>query len=184
MVGQFGEQFEFGCPPPNRVGPDRRGAGCLDTGKDGPLGGHGEPRGLVVQACQSGFKSADPAFDRQGPLGGGGYANVGVEQFSDRVAASQALQAGRGEHDGVHLSVVHLAQPGVNISSDGHDLQVRPDAPQSGGPSGTGGADPCPLRQPRQRQSVARAKRISGVGARRDRRHHQPRQRCAWQILE
>ena len=63
-------------------------------------------------------------LDAQGALARGGQHGGGFEDAADAVGHAQALQARRGENDGVVLAFVQLAQAGVEVAAQGFDLQV------------------------------------------------------------
>ena len=90
-------------------------------------------------AGEAGFRPA--ALDRQRPLCGGGQHLQRVEQLVRLLDAAEPAQPGRGDDDGVQLAGVHLADPGVDVAADRHDLEAQPERVQLGGPPRRAGAD-------------------------------------------
>ena len=65
-------------------------------------------------------------LDRQRALAHRGAHHVGREDLGDAVFPTQPLQARGGQHDGVVLAFVELAQAGIQVAAHGFDLQIGP----------------------------------------------------------
>ena len=74
-------------------------------------------------------------------------------------------QPGAGEHERVGLALGELAQPGVDVAAQLHDLQVGAQRAQLRGPAQAAGPDPAPAAGSASSEWRA-ADRVPGVGAR------------------
>ena len=109
-------------------------------------------------------------FNAQGTLPGGGQHGGGLENLADAFTQAQALETGSGQHDGLVLTLVELAQPGVEVAAQrlnahiaaaqgGQRLAQQHQAAQAGGAHhGTG-------RQVGQARAVGRHPGIARVFA-------------------
>ena len=93
----------------------------------------------------------------------------GIQQLRYAILPTQPAQAGRGQHDGVVLSRVQLAQAGVHIAADAFDLEIGPQRPQLRGATQGTGAHARALRQRRQASPHQRIARIFALGNSRQR---------------
>ena len=90
----------------------------------------------------------------------------------------QALEAGRGQHDGVVLTFVELAQPRVQVAAQGLNAQVRPQGLEQHQPAQARSADHRALRQGRQAGVGVGDKRVTRVFA----LHHAGQRKAGRQI--
>ena len=80
-----------------------------------------------------------------------------AEGRPDAIAEPEPLQAGRGQHDGVVLAFVELAQPRVDVPAQRLDRQGRLEREQLRAPAHRRRPDPHPgLERPRTAERVAR----------------------------
>ena len=138
------------------------------------------------------------AFDRQGPLPGGGQHDVGLEVLADRVEPADPVQSGGGEHDGVEVAALAVhhgvgrvarqagdaAEPGVHVAADVPDVQVGPGGAQLGRAARGTGAHGGACRKVRELQPVPGAEHVADVDAFRRRGQGQPERRTGGQVLE
>ncbi len=95
-----------------------------------------------------------------------GSISSGSNTARMRLAEPQALQAGGGQHDGVVLALVELAQAGVEVAAQRLDAQVGAQCAQLHHAAQAGGADDGALRQlGRARRRWARRRRRAGPRA-------------------
>lgn len=81
-----------------------------------------------------------------------------------RVEAEPAEARG-GQHDGVEVALGDARQPGSDVAPDVDEGQVRPQRAELGDPPRRAGAHRRPRGQVGQRQAVAGAEGVAGVGA-------------------
>ena len=80
----------------------------------------GDERGDAPVAC--------PRLDRQRALAGGGQHDVQLEHEGGEAGASQAREAGGGQHGAVETLVGELAQARLDVAAQVDEPQVRPQA--------------------------------------------------------
>ena len=101
----------------------------------------------------------------------------GLEDGADAIAQAQALEAGGGEHDGVVLAFVELAQARVEVAAQGFDAHVgaadggqrlaqQHDAAQAGGAHHRAWGQIGQARRVRRHPGVARVLALHHAGER------------------
>ena len=101
-------------------------ATTTDPAQKGPFRSGRHPRVLMDQG---GYQLPDPVvflatFHHHHPLPSGGNELGWRQQAGDPVAQTQSPQSGRGQDDGVE-PLGQLPEPGVHVTPQGHDVQVR-----------------------------------------------------------
>jgi hypothetical protein len=121
---------------------DRCGAAALERGQRGALGEHGGVRrGVVERGQQVDERVVGAALDGERALTGRGQHLERVEHFAHLVQAPDPGQACACQHHRVTLSCSHLADPGVDVATDGHHDQTEAECVQLRGPARRAGAD-------------------------------------------
>jgi hypothetical protein len=87
------------------------------------------------------------ALHRERALRGRGQHHQRVERLGHRVQPVQPGQPGPGQHHRVQLAGGHLAQPGVHVAADRHDLDAEAEREDLRGPARRPGADDGTDRQ-------------------------------------
>src|SRR5439155_20186162 len=151
-------------------GGDRGAAPGLQLGEQGPFGDHGQARERVVQGRQRLHERGvgGAALDGQGALRRGGQHEQRVEDLGDLVGATQAGDAGAGQHDRVQLAVADLAQPGVDVAPDRYALEPEAERRELGDAPGGAGTDARAAGQLGQGAAAGGDQGFAGVLARRD----------------
>ena len=135
--------------------PDGRGAAALEGGQDGPLGGRGAGRGVVERRERGDEVVAGAALDGEGALPGGPEASGEDRAPRSPRRATEAGQAGAGQHDGVVLTGCDLADPGVDVAADVDDLEAKAERGELGSPARRPGADAAADGQLAEGEAVA-----------------------------
>ena len=111
-----------------RVYPEWGVAGRLQQRDHGPLGGQ-LPHRLQVVHCGgrvARLRVVGTDLQRQRPLPGGRAPLLDRQPETDLLLTAEAAQAGSGEDDRVQVSLLELAQAGVDVAVQLLDPQVRP----------------------------------------------------------
>ncbi len=115
------------------------------------------------------FRVAFSDFDAERSLSGGGAHDFGGDDLLDQFRFAEALQAGRGENDGVVFSLLELAQAGVDVAAQGMNVEIGADGFELRLAAQAGGTDARALRQVFNLRVVARAEGVARVLALGDR---------------
>ena len=90
-----------------------------------------------LQQCQGSAISA-AQLDAHCPLSSGGQAIVNTDLLRYTLREAQAKQTGTGQNNGVVLSLIQFAQPGIHIATQKPDLQIGSTRTQLTFPAQTG----------------------------------------------
>ena len=101
-------------------------------------------------------------------LPGGREHLLRLKGAANAFCQTQAFQPGSGQHNRLVLAFVQLAQAGVDVATQRHDIQIGSQAFQQHQPTQTGGADHCTGRQRVQRRKMVGHQRIARVFASQD----------------
>src|SRR6202030_4247942 len=103
-------------------------AASTETVEQGALAGGGGAGVGVIQKAQerTRFGVTFTNFDTQRSLSGGGAHDFGGDNLLDQFGFAEAFQPGRGENDGVVLSLLEFAQAGIHIAAQGMDVEIGP----------------------------------------------------------
>ena len=105
----------------------------------------GQPGILVPDAITTQVVAADLDCDRA--LARRRRDDIGLEAFTDSTGQAKPVEAGAGQDQGVGLTVVEPAQPGIHVAVEGMDSQVGPMSEQESRPARAVGADSGTRRQ-------------------------------------
>ena len=94
-------------------------------------------------------------LDRERTLPGGGEHLQRVEHFGGLLETADPGQSCAGEQHGVVRALADLADPGVHIAPDVHDLQTEAEGVELRGPARRAGADAAADRQLAEGEAVA-----------------------------
>ncbi len=64
-------------------------------------------------------------LDTQGPLPGGRQAVFGRDVIANTLGQFQTTQTSRSQNNGVVIATIQLGQTGLDIATQGTDVQVR-----------------------------------------------------------
>ena len=106
----------------------RNAAAAGDAGEEGSLRSDTGGRGHVVDALQQGPRvDVDlPTLHRERPLSHRGHEALRAEVVADLGLAVEAAYTGRREHNGLVGTAVKLLDPGIYVSANALDSEVRP----------------------------------------------------------
>jgi hypothetical protein len=93
-------------------------------------------------------------FDTNRTLASGGRHGFQRERVSDAILQTQSFEACTGEHNARVLTFVQLAQPGVQVASQGFNVDVGPQSLKQDRSSQAGSSDHRALRQALQALKV------------------------------
>ena len=118
-----------------------------------PLGFHAGTRGRVIKRGEQRHQPriATIALHRHRALRRGRQPLRRLQARDDALAQTQTLQAGHGQHDGVVATVVEFGQPGVDVTAQVEQFQVRSQRAQLRLATQRRGPDPRTDRQRVQR---------------------------------
>ncbi len=149
---------------------DRGGAAGLQRGQQSPLRGDRGPGVGVVERGEQldqARSSAARHSTASAPCAGRGQHQHRVEDLGDLVGAAQPARPARASTTASSSPAEHLAQPGVHVAADRHDLEAEAERAQLGDPARRAGADAGAGRQLGQGQAVPGDQRVARVLARR-----------------
>lgn len=141
------------------VDADRELAAAAESIEDDAFGVDGEAGEWVVESGDGGADcvvaigfsedgvAGRAGFEGEGALAGGGAEFVEREALVDPFGAVEAVEAGRGENEGVALAFGELAQAGVDVAAEFDELKVRTQGEELGAAAGAGGADAAVHRE-------------------------------------
>ena len=110
-----------------RVRADRHLTAAAEGRHDRALGVQGVQRVAVADLLHQGGRRRVVLADLDGhdPLAGGRHADVGGHQGGNAPRLFQSPEPGGGQDDPVHVALIELAQPRVEIAAERDELRVR-----------------------------------------------------------
>ncbi len=125
-----------------------------------------------------------PALDAQRSLTGSGQADLGRQILAGTSGQSQPGETGSGQHEGIVLAIVQLAQTGVHVAPDGLDQQIGTPGQKLRAPAQARRAHPGAGGQPGQNPPIAGNQHVAGILAIGDHRHGEPFRKLRWHVLD
>ena len=137
----------------------------FEGGEDRALGGDGRACGDVVERGQ-GRDEGDirrSTLDCECPLTWRGKHLEGVEGLGDLVEPAQARESGAGQDDGVVVTLAHLADAGVDVAADAHQVEAQAEGGQLADPPRRTGAEAAADRELAEGEPVASHEDVARV---------------------
>ena len=144
-----------------RVRTDRHLAAAPECVDDRAFGVERVQRLVVADPldCRGGGRIRPPDLHGDDPLAGRGHAPVGGHERGNPRRLIEAAQAGRGQHNRVHVALIELAQPGIEVAAKRLEPGVRHQHGELRHPAHAARADPWRRPQARDRGLERHARR-------------------------
>ena len=141
---------------------------AAESGQRGALGGDGETRGGIIEEGKSGKRDGviDAGFQAERALAGRGTDEFRGDALAEPVGFFQAVKAGGGEQDGIHLTLGEFAQARIDVAAEFDGFKIGAVSEQLCAAAQAAGADARACGQIGKRAMMHGDEHVAGIDAR------------------